>query len=249
MQKIIVIGRPDETLSACLQNSDAFQFIYAETLPEPMPEAACVLLVQEFAGAALSDMARTLRYRGIPSAVLTPDGSEENQARLLDAGIDRFLVLPLSPALLQKWLSVMLGNMAAPSADTSFDLFLQATDTESKGGAYVVQEADFRKIYRFVQRLQLRMDKQAQLVTFRFHTRLNTPAEPGTVEDAFPIVQKCLRRGDIACMYGETILAILMGADESGGRVAADRIIQTYQAFFCNSIYDMKYEIRKIEEA
>ena len=33
-----------------------------------------------------------------------------------------------------------------------------------------------------------------------------------------------------------TILAILMGADESGGRVAADRIIQTYQAFFCNSI-------------
>ena len=54
------------------------------------------------------------------------------------------------------------------------------------------------------------------------------------------------RRGDIVSIYGFALCAILIGADEEGGKVAADRIVSTYAAHFPSSLYTMKYEMQEI---
>lgn len=90
------------------------------------------------------------------------------------------------------------------------------------------------------------MDKQIQFVKFSFNSRLNDIPEPGTLEEAFPLVHRCLRRGDIVSIYGNNILAILMGTDEKGGRVAAERIVNTYHAHYSYSEYEMSYEMTEI---
>ena len=138
------------------------------------------------------------------------------------------------------------GSAAGADAAPGLELFAEIEETNRQSGAYTVEADDFAGIYRFVMRIQDRMDKQAHLVSFCFHSRLNTPPEPGTVEEGFRIVQRCLRRGDIACMNGQTILAILMGADEEGCRVAADRIVSTYEAHCSGSAFTLKYEMREI---
>lgn len=210
-----------------------------------MPDTVCVLIAQETAGERLSEIARTLRNRDIPFAVLTEDGSDENQVRLLDFGVQNIFVLPMSAVLLQKRVTALCGS-AGGGSEAGFDLFAQIAESDDRRGAFSVRESDFPNVYRFVLRLQERSEKLSQMVLFRFHGRLNMELEPGTLENVFPLVQKCLRRGDIVCIYGNEIIAILIGADEEGGKGAADRIIATYDAYYCNSPYSMNYEIRTV---
>ncbi|MBR4200422.1 MAG: hypothetical protein IKQ91_03980 [Oscillospiraceae bacterium] len=248
MSKVILIGKPDEALNACLSGMHELQFGYAENEAAVLPDTACVLIMQEQAGSSLQKTVNLLQKRGIPAAVLTSDGSEENQEYLLDLGAAQYFILPMKASLLQKRILALIGSHEGAGTDAGLELLMQIAKDEQPRGAFSVSEADFTKIYRFVLRLQERTEKKAQLVIFRFDTRLKTPVEPGTLEDAFPIVQKCLRKGDIVSMFGQTIMAILMAAEESGGRVAAERIINTYQAYYSGSIFDMKYEMRPISE-
>ena len=241
--KAVIIGKKDERLDDILNSVKGFEFAYCSA-EEVLPDTACVL-VTDSAEHPAEDV-RLMRTRNIPAAAVTFDGSNARQEYWLDRGADRIFVLPMPDQLLYKRMVALAGSAASAASDAGFELFARITESNQQRGAYAVQEADFFNIYRFVQRMQDRADKQSQLVIFRFTTRLQSAIEPGTLEDAFPIVQKCLRRGDLVCMYGENILAILIGADAEGAKYAADRIVNTYQAHFCGSIYDMKYELREI---
>ena len=245
MEKIVVFGRQDDALTACLTDNEAFRFVFTDSTEIP-PDAACVLISPEFAGENLREIVRSIRRKNCPLAAVTGSLTDEAEEALLDSGITHIMKLPVSETLLKKRLAALTVSSSGTES-VEFNLFRQMTQDNELRGAYVVKEADFSNIYRFVQRLQERMDKQAQLVTFSFHTRLHTPADSDTLEGGFRIVQKCLRRGDIACVYGTTILAILMNADQSGAEGAAKRIVQTFEAYCCDSIYTMKYEMQTIK--
>lgn len=248
MKKIAVLSRQEEKLTACLSGVQGYAIQYSES-PEILPDTACVLISQESAGASMREKAQQFRRKNIPFAAVTFDPSDENQVYLLDCGYLHILTMPMSAGLLQKHIDALAGTAEQhDSGGTNFDFFFtQMTDTDNQRGAYIVQESDFANIFRYVQRLQERMDKQSHLVRFSFHTRLNIPPEPGVLEDAFPIVLKCLRRGDIVSIFGDSIVAILIGADEEGGRKAAERIVNTYNAHCCDSVYDMRYEMNEIK--
>lgn len=243
MVKIVMIGSAESEIAKSLSAVPEFRLVFSDSA-DVLPDTACVLVLQETAGERLPEIIRMLESRGIPFAVLASDSSEQNQEKLLDAGALNIFLLPISPSLLQKRVRLLAG-MNAPET-RSFDLFAQIAANGEQRGAYAVQEENFVNIYRFVVRLQDRLEKKAQLITFSFHTRLNFPIEPGTLEEAFPIVQKCLRRGDIACIYGNTILCILLGADAEGGRIAAERIAATYNSHAAESFFTMRYEMQDI---
>lgn len=242
MEKAAVICGQDEGLKACFSDITDFkvQFSSADDIPS---DAACVLVSQELS----EDAVRKLSAGNIPYAVITTDSSEENEERLLDSGIYTIIKLPMSQGLLSRHIKALIGKSDRRHGGTAPDLFSGMPVSDGQRGAFTVQENDFENIYKFVCRLQERMDKQAQLVEFSFHSRLKKgQLEPGALEDAFSIIQKCLRRGDIVCIYGQAVLAILMGADEAGGRTAAERIVNTYEAHCCDSMYDMVYKMREI---
>lgn len=245
MNRICIFSNDDGALRKMLPQDETMQFEWTQ-FSEFDPETACVLISQHYAGDILPAVLRRVRSMGIPFAVLTFDGSDENQEKLLDAGVEQIFILPTAASLLQKKILLLIRNAAASKPEIGLDYLSQIAASNQELGAFVVQQTDFFNMYRFVMRLQDRMEKQAQLVTFAFHSRLNTPPEPGTLEAAFPIVQKCLRRGDIACIFGHQILAVLIGADPDGARTAADRIVATYQAYFCSGIYDISYEMRDV---
>jgi len=245
MERIVILGKPDEQLENCLAEIADFQFIVSDS-PDVMPDTAGVLITQQYAARHAAAAVQVLQKRSIPFAAVTSDASEENQAFLLESGISRLLFLPMSGVLLQKHLTALIGTPAVSELEAGFQLFSQIAESNLQRGAYVVREAEFTNIYRFVLRLQERMEKQAQLVIFSFRSRLNQKPEPGTLEEGFQIVQKCLRRGDIVCIYGAKILAIMMAANSGGGQSAADRIINTYHAYYCDSVFELQYEMHGI---
>ena len=246
MKKIMILSGSDERLQEQFSHITGYEVLFTEK-ETFLPDIACVLISQDFAGKKAGDICTLFTQRNIPNAEVTFDGSEENQILLLDRGISHYLILPMSSRLLSKRIAALIGEADRRDSGTGFELFSQLAKADTHMGAYVVRESDFANIYRFVLRLQERMDKQAQLVCFSFHSRLKGPLEPGVLEEAFPIVQRCLRRGDIVSIYEQRIYAVLMGADEAGGRTASDRIVNTYHAHCCDSMYDMVYEMAEIE--
>lgn len=245
MKKIVILGEPEKRLEAVLSAADDFQLVYSASA-DVMPDTAGVLFTQQYALANAAKTVPILQRRNIPFAAAVFEASDEEQEALLDCGISNLLLLPMSASLLRKRLIALVGNPVRSDSEAGFQLFAQISESNQQRGAYVVQEADFTNIYRFVLRLQERMEKKAQLVIFSFHSRLEQPPEPGTLEQGFRIVQKCLRRGDITSVYGKKILAIMMAANADGGHTAAERIVNTYQAYHCDSVYEMRYEMRDI---
>lgn len=247
MKKIVVLCDSSEKFTGLFPEKSEYIVEYSKSA-DVMPDTDCVLISQEFIGDRLTETAASLSSRSIAFGVLTFDKSEENEEYLLDCGAGNIFGIPMSPVILEKRIAVLTETSdRRGAADPGLELFSQLAAADQKCGAYSVPESVFPDVYKLVLRLQERMDKPAQLVKFSFHTRLGGPLEPGILEEAFPIVQKCLRRGDIVSIFGQCLFAILMGADSEGGRVAADRIISTYNAHFCDNIYDMRYIMNVIK--
>ena len=244
MNRITVLGAGDGRLTQCFAEIAPFDVQFSDSA-DASPDTACVLVSQETFGGDLQSAADRLRRRGIPFAALTFDRSDENAEYLLDCGFDRILALPMSAKLLTKHIAALSGSDAG-NTEVGLSLLTQLSASDNQRGALIVKESEFSNIYRFVARLQERMDKKAQLIEFTFHTRLHSPPEPGVLEQALPIVQKCLRRGDIVCIYGKQLFAILSSADPDGAAAAADRIVNTYEAYCRDSIFSMQYQMNAI---
>ena len=245
MKTIQLISPPDERLNACFSGIPEYRFRLSAS-PEIQPDIAFVLLSAALDEQMLRNTVRLLNRRRIPFAAIAFELSEETEAMLLDCGITQIFRLPISPMLLRKRIGAMTAEDDRRTSDAGRIVFAGLNADEQQRGAFVVQEADFAGIYQFVLRLQERLDKPAQLVRFRFRAQLDLPLEPGAPADALPLVQKCLRRGDIVCVYGHQIYAILLGSDPNGAKIAAERIVSTYQAYCRDSFCDMQYEISEI---
>lgn len=245
MKTILLISQPDERLNACFSGIPEYQFRMSAS-PEIQPDTACVLINAALDDSAIRNAVRLLKRRKIPFAAIAFECSEQKEEMLLDSGVSQIFSLPISPALLRKRIEALTEPDDRRTSDAGRVVFASLVADDQQRGAFVVQEADFAGIYQFVLRLQERLDKPAQLVRFRFRAQLDLPLEPGAPADALPLVQKCLRRGDIVCVYGHQIYAILLGSDPNGAKIAADRIVSTYQAYCRDSFCDMQYEISEI---
>lgn len=245
MYNIVVLSDNDARLRSALPVTEEIAYNFNAS-SDVQPDTDCVLISQDHCGENIGDTAGTFKKHGIPCAVVTFDGSDENKAKLLDKGISDIIVFPTSAELLLKRVTALISSQRLGS-DVGFETFAKAVALDDQRGAFVVHESNFTNLYRFVKRLLDRTEKSAYLVKFTFSDQGNGKIEPGALEEAFLIVKMCLRRGDIVSIYGNCLLAILIGADADGAKTAAQRIVDTYQGFSCNSSYDMNYETQEIK--
>jgi hypothetical protein len=245
MYNIVVLSNDAERLKSALPVNEKLSFSFTSS-PDVQPDIECVLVAQDFSVDDIGDTVKTFKRRGIACAVVTFDGSDKNKAKLLGKGITDIFVLPMSDELLVTHITAIISAQRIGS-DVGFEMFAKAVALDDQRGAYVVHESNFTNLYRFVKRLLDRMEKSAYLAKFTFSDGHNSPLEPGALEEAFLIVKMCLRRGDIVCIYGNCILAILIGADAAGAKTASQRIVDTYQGFSLNNSYEMSFETQEIK--
>jgi len=245
MYNIVVLSDNGDRLKAALPETENLSYSFTMS-PDVKPDTECVLVSQDYSGAEIDNIVKTFKKRGIPCAVATFDGSEKNKSELLSKGITDIIVLPMSDELLVKELTAIISSQRIGS-DDGFEMFAKVAALDDQKGAFVVHESNFTNLYRFVKRLTNRMEKPAYLVKFTFSSPDKGEIEPGALEEAFLIIKMCLRRGDIVSIYGNSLLAILIGADAEGAKTASQRIVDTYQGFGCYNMYDMAYDMQEIK--
>ena len=212
--------------------------------------ADAVLLSQQYAGNQLLPALEHIRDLRIPCAVVTYDGSLDNQEKLLQAGADDVIVLPLAPALLRKRIQALTETRVSSGAEINFAAFDRIMESSQGTGSFIVAEHDFMNIYRFVTRILERLEQKAQLIIFRFSSDCGPFMESDSVMHFLKVVQTCLRRGDISSMYGKQMFVILMGADAAGGQQVINRVISTFNAHYnMDESCTITYEMREINAA
>lgn len=207
-----------------------------------IPEGTgCVLVSEDFAGAHLAELITELKCSGVPVCVASFNTSFKAQEQFALSGADDVFILPMYGALIEKRINRLCGDVDA--ADFSF---IDDMSENVGQGSFKVDEADFRKLYEFVQRLLERLEKDAHLVIFSFSSRFNCKIEPEIVNDFTAVVQRCLRKGDISCRSGHSLYVILLGADKSGAEIVAKRLIETFWTVCNYDAYDIDYVIKPI---
>ena len=214
--------------------------VFLESADVPA-DCSCVVISQKAAGSSLTKLVSEFQTRQFPVCVFTYDGSVENQEVLCDSGTDDVIVLPVSPALLEK----KIGLLVEAKAPADFS-FVDELGVEDKGqGSFFVQEKDFRSLYEFVSRFLERLGQKAQLLTFNMTSRFNI-IEPEMLGAFASVAQRFLRRGDICCRKGAKLYVVLVGADRKSGVAVAERLLATFWGICSEDAYDVGYDIREI---
>ena len=213
--------------------------------------ADCALISQQHAGNQLRSIIDQLKVFRIPCAVVTYDGTLENQEQLLQCGADDVIVLPIAAALLRNRIQLLSEATVRSDEEMNFAAFDRIIESKQGNGSFIVAENDFMNIYRFVTRILERLDHQAQLILFSFKSDLGPFIESDGVLKFLKIVQTSLRRGDISSVYGKQVLVILMGANEEDAQHVSQRVIGAFNAHYnmdesCNVSYEIR-EIRRSE--
>ena len=60
-------------------------------------------------------------------------------------------------------------------------------------------------------------------------------------------VRLCLRRGDMASVCGDdSVIVLLIGADDSGGHLMASRIVSSFYSECDDDAFELSYDIREV---
>lgn len=214
------------------------------------PESTdCLIVSCSAAGDSTAQIIAAAKRLGIPVIAASTDMSLESQERLLELGADDVSPLPINEELLAKRIDALFCY-----SDDSVELlpdFLDFEDitVENGGkGSFKVHQHDFLNLYRFVLRLLERVNESAQMLLFTL--KCDTSAECGQTEydELTTAVQKCLRRGDISSKCGDgKIIVLLIGANDEGGHLAANRIISNFYSRCDNEQCSLNYDIREIK--
>ena len=245
MKHIIFYTSQEDWVQPLVSDPQDFQ-IQLTSQPSFSGAADCILLSQQYAGNQLLSALDQLKSVRMPCAVVTYDGSLENQERLLACGADDVIVLPLAPVLLRKRIRALSETIVqSDGTEINFAAFDRIYESNQGTGSFIVAEHDFMNIYRFISRILERLEQKAQLIIFRFRNDDGPFMESDSVLHFLKVVQTCLRRGDISSMYGKQMLVILMGADAANGQQVINRVISTFNAHYnmdesCKIIYEMR---------
>ncbi len=129
---------------------------------------------------------------------------------------------------------------------------LRANDrSDSESGAMQVEYDSFASIYRFAEKQAARSGHDVQTLLLTLTPRLQKPMEPDHQQHAMSLlstaIQMTLRKNDVltGCSKSQ-MLVLLMDADDDGGHLAANRIVNTFLGMYEDADYELHYDIRPI---
>ena len=116
-------------------------------------------------------------------------------------------------------------------------------------GAYLVDYASFKSLYRFLTRNLKRIDIDYQLVLFTLSISRNTPSISiiNLERQLGRLIGHTLRVGDVAAQYGRNqYLVLLSGTNTDNGKIAAERVMKNWFDEF-SKICTLSYEIEDLD--
>lgn len=254
----IVTENPNaaERLSAVLREQYAVCTV-GQDLPDGTPD---LFLLTDFS--ALSAFQKRLalipeRFFNVPFVCLS-DGSEGGC--ILSADDIRRVVCSCVPREMGDLFPYIEAAMehdpgsgmdgAAPLAELQSDI-RRSYPTDENGAIQVTYDS-FASIYRFVEKLAERSGQcvQTLLLTLvpKKHATVSKSILQSAMETLYDAVHITLRKNDVltGCSSSQ-ILVLLMDADDDGGHMAANRIINTFLGLYDYPLFDLHYDIRPIE--
>lgn len=220
-----------------------------------IPCCDTVILSEQLNGRPIEENYEKLRslqgFKSVPAAAVTFDHSSDRQDELLKIGFDDVLRLPLCDKLILRRIEGLASMLPYTlSGDRfSFESLIDIRD-DGKSGAYSVQSGDLSTIYRFVIRILQRLGTSAQVLLLKLACDSDDLQEK--VNQVMQIlandVRLCLRRGDIASVCGkDQIVVLLIGADDDGGHLVANRIVSSFYSECDDDSFTLEYDIHEIK--
>lgn len=215
-----------------------------------------VIVSADFAGGrikdTISEAKNALPLKDKPMAVLTADCDCEKQDYLCSCGVDDILRLPMCAKFLANRIKLLIAAFPEMKSEkevsVDFDELMNSVEQSRKTkGAMRVPKNEFANICNFVLRGIERSKKSAQVLLFTLNsddTDINSSIIMKTLSDA---VQQCLRRGDMSSVCGKNqVLVLLIGADDDGGHLVANRIVSNFYSECDDEAFELQYDIREI---
>ena len=223
----------EELPSAVLINADS---------PDTAPEKA-VALARSGASA-----------QQIPIVLYTYNNALRHQELLCSCGADDVLIFPLFPGLIVKRLNMLTSSVLKVDDEDSefnFDELINAIEEKnSPHGAFCVRQSEFARIYQFVTRGLERSEKNVQVLLLTLSCNKKEICHQSlarVMKVLYDAVKLCLRRGDISSVCSQSQVAVLlMGADDNGGHLVANRILSSFYSECDDGDFRLHYDIREI---
>lgn len=220
------------------------EFIFSGDIPF---ECSTVIISEEFAGAALEDMIIRTHEMGAAAAVaaLSPDGARQDG--IFGLGADDIIILPVGKITLAKHLAELCADDEYCRDELSMDSIMRIT--ENGKGTYDVPAEAFESIYRFVLRVLSRVGGGAQVIVVTLRRTEDAAGEEERVMEILSrAVHNCLRRGDMTAVCGpDKVIALLIGADDEGGHLAANRLVNSFYSECTDSRFELSYDIQSVK--
>lgn len=245
--------------------SGAFVFEIAENASEFADKTMfdAVIVSADFAGGrieeTISEAKSTITLKNKPMAVLTGECDCEKQDYLCSCGVDDILRLPMCAKLLANRINLLIAAFSELKNEkddfVDFDELLCSVEkSRNTKGAMCVPKNEFADICNFVLRGLERSKKSAQVLLFTLNscdgTSCDSEAYSGVMEMLSDAVQKCLRRGDMSSVCSKNqVLVLLIGADDDGGHLVANRIVSNFYGECDDDAFELQYDIREINVA
>ncbi|HOC34260.1 MAG TPA: hypothetical protein PLH98_18705 [Ruminococcus flavefaciens] len=220
-----------------------------------IPCCDTVILSEELNGRPIEENYAELRqlqgFKSVPAAAVTYDHGSDRQDELLEIGFDDVLRLPLCDKLIARRIEGLAAMLpyTLSSDSFSFESLIDIRD-DGKSGAFSVQSDDLSTIYRFVIRILQRLGTSAQVLLLKL--ACDSESLQDKADQIMQIlandVRLCLRRGDIASVCGkDQIVVLLIGADDDGGHLVANRIVSSFYSECDDDSFTLEYDIHEIK--
>lgn len=218
-----------------------------------LPECDIIIVSEAYCSGAIAAVIENIRasvlFCDTPAAAFTSECSCENQEILMGLGFDDVIRTPICGQLLlrrAKALAAVVLNNDVHRTIT-IDSLMKIKDGES--GAYCVRSVDFTNIFRFVLRSLERTRKNTQMLVFDLnaHRKSSYEKRQQIMHILSEEVRRCLRRGDISSVCGENrIVVLLIDADEEGGRLVAERVMNSFYNECDEEQFEVTFDQREV---
>ena len=218
-----------------------------------LPCCDAVLISDDMSETDITDVLASVRkqegFKSLPTAAVIEDHSAEKQEALLASGFDDIIHMPLCKSLILKRIEGLSYILPYSLSDEGFNIdSLMDIRDDGRNGAYSVHSGDFANIYRFVLRILHRLRKSAQVLMISLNGGSDDSNRRRKVMQSLTnAVRNCLRRGDMASVCGDRqIVVLLLGADDDGGHLVANRIVSSFYSECTDDSYSIDYDIREV---
>lgn len=266
MKHIIIIDNEHDASSFGNLISNSFTFSVAESTDNIQSMSAVkvpdiISINADNSGFLILEMIHEIKsvpsLSKIPVIFVTSNNDCKYQEILCSCGADDIILMPMCKELIVKKMNYLIAAFSIrevelnDSNEIQFDEFINLlSEKKCDNGAYVVKHNDFANVYRFVLRGIERTKRSAQVLLLTLnneHEKTQEAYEMNTMKTLSNAVKLCLRRGDMSSVCSKNqVVILLMGADDSGGHLVANRIISNFYSECDDNEFKINYDIREI---